>query len=118
LPQFLSNSSVSILRAYTHYRPLRVFLALGALSLLGGLVLSVRFLIFYLIGQGGGHIQSLILAAILLIVGFQIVLIGLLADLVGANRKILEEILYRLRRQDANGMPDHQHSIDTKVRER
>jgi glycosyltransferase involved in cell wall biosynthesis len=105
LPQFLSNSGVTILRAYTLYRPLRVFLALGGLSLLGGLLLSLRFLYFYLIGQGGGHVQSLILAAILLIVGFQIVLIGLLADLVGANRKILEEILYRLRRSDVRRDP-------------
>lgn len=98
LPQFLSNSGVTILRAYTLYRPLRVFLAFGSLSILGGLALGIRFLYFYLIGQGGGHVQSLILAAILLIIGFQIVLIGVLADLVGANRKILEEILYRVRK--------------------
>ena len=60
-------------------------------------MLGIRFIYFYLIGEGGGHIQSLILTAILLIVGFQVVLIGLLADLAGFNRKILEEVLYRLR---------------------
>jgi hypothetical protein len=53
-------------------------------------------------GQGGGHVQSIILAAILLIVGFQIMLIGLLADLIGFNRIILEELLYRLRRMELN----------------
>jgi glycosyltransferase involved in cell wall biosynthesis len=98
LLQFLSNSSITILRAYTLYRPLRVFLWLGGLSLAGGLLLGIRFIYFYLNGQGNGHVQSLILAAILLIVGFQIVLIGLLADLIGFNRKIMEEVLYRIRK--------------------
>lgn len=97
IPHFVSNSSITILRAYTLYRPLRVFLSIGLFSVLFGLLLGIRFLYFYLIGQGGGHVQSLILTAILLIVGFQVVLIGLLADLAGFNRKILEEILYRLR---------------------
>ena len=100
LPQYLSNSSVTILRAYTLYRPLRVFLMLGALSLCCGTALGVRFLYYYLSSQGNGHIQSLILAAVLLIVGFQIVLIGLLADLDGFNRKMLEEVLYRVRKAD------------------
>jgi hypothetical protein len=63
-----------------------------------GLAPAVRFLYFYLIGDGTGHIQSLIFAAVFLIVGFQVLLIGLLADLIGFNRKILEEVLYRLRR--------------------
>jgi glycosyltransferase involved in cell wall biosynthesis len=99
IPDYLANSSVTILRAYTMYRPLRVFTALSALLVLGGLVGVVRFLYFYITGGGiAGHIQSLILAAVLLIVGFQVFLIGLVADLIGFNRKILEEMLYRLRR--------------------
>jgi hypothetical protein len=80
------------------YRPLRVFTALGILLLLGGLVLGLRFLYFYIIGQGVGHVQSVILSAVLLIIGFQVLLIGLVADLISFNRKILEEVLYRLRR--------------------
>lgn len=98
LPDYLANSSATIMRAYTMYRPLRVFTAISLLFLLGGLIGSGRFLYFYLIGQGAGHVQSLILSAVLLIVGFQIFLIGLVADLIGFNRKVLEEILYRLRR--------------------
>jgi glycosyltransferase involved in cell wall biosynthesis len=100
LPHFLSHSGTTILRAYTLYRPLRVFLILGLLSICGGAALGVRFLYFYLNGSGDGHIQSLILAAILLIVGFQVLLIGVVADLIGFNRKILEEVLYRLRRAE------------------
>lgn len=98
IPDFLANQGTTILRAYTMYRPLRVFSILSGVLLMLGLGVGGRFLYFYIIGQGDGHIQSLILAAILMIVGFQVLLIGLLADLIGANRSILEEVLYRLRR--------------------
>lgn len=97
IPHYLANSSTTIVRSYTMYRPLRVFSILGGLFIFSGLVLAGRFLYFYLIGQGSGHLQSVILAAVLLIVGFQVILIGLVADLIGFNRKILEELLYRVR---------------------
>lgn len=100
IPHYLAHSGATIVRAYTMYRPFRVFTALGMFFILGGLALGIRFLYFYIIGQGAGHIQSVILTAILLIVGFQVLLIGLVADLIGFNRKILEEVLYRLRRQE------------------
>ncbi len=99
-PDYLVNSARTIVRSYTMYRPLRVFSLVSMLLLASGLVLAIRFLIFYLLGQGSGHVQSLILAAILLIIGFQTLLIGLVADVIGFNRIILEEILYRLRRQE------------------
>lgn len=99
IPHYLQNSAITILRAYTMYRPLRVFSMLGLLLILIGLVPGLRFVYFYIVNQGAaGHIQSLILAAILIILGFQVMLIGLLADLIGFNRKMLEEVLYRLRR--------------------
>ena len=97
LPEYLINSTATVLRAYTMYQPLRVFLGIGALMILLSSVLGLRFLFFFLSGQGMGHIQSLILTAILTIVGFQVCLIGLMADLVGFNRKMLEETLYRVR---------------------
>ena len=96
-PHYLVNSTATILRAYTMYQPLRVFLVIGGLMTLIGTAIGLRFLFYYLSGQGMGHVQSLILAAILTIVGFQVCLIGLIADLVGFNRKILEETLYRVR---------------------
>lgn len=98
IPHFMTNSVATIIRAYTMYRPLRVFVALGGLMLLGGLALGIRFLYFYFTSGGMGHVQSLILMAVLLIGGMQTFLIGLLADLVGFNRKILEESLYHLRK--------------------
>jgi glycosyltransferase involved in cell wall biosynthesis len=100
IPHYLAHSGATIVRAYTMYRPLRVFTAMGLIFILGGLALGIRFLYFFIIGQGAGHIQSVILTAVLLIVGFQVLLIGLVADLIGFNRKILEEVLYRFRNQE------------------
>ncbi len=101
LPHYLGNSGATIVRAYTLYRPLRVFFTLGFIFIALGLALGGRFLFYFFAGQGNGHVQSLILTAVLLIVGFQILLIGLVADLIGANRKMIEELLYRQRRGDA-----------------
>jgi glycosyltransferase involved in cell wall biosynthesis len=103
IPSFLTLSAVTILRFYIMYRPLRVFVAMGGSLIVGSLVLGVRFLTFYLQGGGAGHVQSLILAAILAIVGFQVCLIGLIADLVRMNRKMLEETLYRVRGMELEG---------------
>lgn len=98
IPHYIRKSGVTILRAYTMYRPMRVFSAVGALFILAGCLPGLRFLWYYVSGERVGHVQSLILAAILIIVGFQILLIGLLADLIANNRKMLEETLYRVRK--------------------
>lgn len=98
---YLVNSSVTILRSFAMYRALRVFTAISAVMFLAGTAIGVRFLVAYFRGTGAGMVQSLILAAVLLIVGFITFLIGLLADLVSFNRKILEEVLYRLRKHDS-----------------
>jgi glycosyltransferase involved in cell wall biosynthesis len=99
---YLRNSSVTIVRSFTLYQPLRVFSVIGAVLLLAGFGLGLRFLYYYLIGEGGGKIQSLILTAVLLLAGFQTFLIGLVADLIAFNRKILEEILYRQRQSQTS----------------
>ncbi len=100
IPDFLSHSTVTIVRAYAMYQSLRVFTVIAGLMLLSGLALGVRYLYFVAIGQGAGHVQSVILAAVLLIVGFQVLLIGLVADLIGFNRRILEELVYRVRKME------------------
>ena len=107
IPHYLAHSGATIIRAYTMYRPLRVFSTLSLVFLLVGLLLSLRFVYFFLLGQGDGHIQSLILAAVLLIVGFQTFLIGLVADLIGFNRKILEDLIYRIRRIEVDRTRDN-----------
>jgi glycosyltransferase involved in cell wall biosynthesis len=103
---YLLNSVGTIIRSFTLYRALRIFTVISAIFLLIGLGIGVRFLVFYFQGQGTGNVQSLILASIFLIVGFITFMIGLIADLVSFNRKILEEVLYRLRRQDSKHPPD------------
>ena len=100
IPSFLALSAVAILRFYTMYRPLRVFMTLGGVLIISGIALGLRFLYFFVQRGGAGHVQSLILAAILTIVGFQVCLIGLIADLVRMNRKMLEEVLYRVRKAE------------------
>ena len=98
---YIRNSTITIVRAYAMYRPLRVFFAIGMVMFLLGVILSARFVaINYILRTGSGNIQSLILAAVLMIIGFQTLLIGLVADLIAFNRIILEEILYRVRKAE------------------
>jgi hypothetical protein len=111
VPHYLGNSTATIMRTYTMYRPLRVFFFIGGLLLLAGLAVGARFLYFYLTGNGQGHLQSVILSAVCLIIGFQVCLIGLLADLIRFNRKILEEVLYRTRRLELQ-VGNHQRTSD------
>ena len=102
---YVRKSAATIVRTYTLYEPLTVFTAAGLTLVAGGLGISLRFLYFYFNGTGSGHVQSLILSAVLLIVGFQVLLIGLLADVLSANRKLTEELLYRVRTLEAAGVP-------------
>jgi glycosyltransferase involved in cell wall biosynthesis len=97
IPQYLAFSGITIIRSYAMYRPLRIFGIIASFLILGGIILAIRFLYFVMIGRGGGHVQSVILAAILFIIGFQTVLIGIVADLISFNRKMMEETLYRLK---------------------
>ena len=96
--QYLRHSASTIIRIYTMYRPLKAFLLLASVLFGVGLLLGIRFLIFHFTEDQAGHVQSLILAAILLISAFIVLVAGLLADLVGANRKLLEDAVTRLRR--------------------
>jgi glycosyltransferase involved in cell wall biosynthesis len=98
---YLRKSASTIFRIYTLYKPLKTFFAIGMLMLLAGFVLGGRFVWHWVQGEHGGHIQSLILAAVFLIAGFQTLLIGLLADLISVNRRLSEEVLIRLRKLDA-----------------
>ncbi len=97
---YIQRSGFTILRTYAMYEPLKVFSTLGGVLLAGGTALGLRFLYFFVFGSGRGHVQSLILAAVLLLLGFQVVLIGLLADIIGSNRRLLETLLEKTRRME------------------
>ena len=96
--QYLRRQIPTILRLFWVYQPLKTFTLIAAVFLGVGLILGLRFLYFFTFHTGAGHVQSLILAAVLLIVGFQILILGLVADLLAANRRLMEDTLYRVRR--------------------
>jgi glycosyltransferase involved in cell wall biosynthesis len=100
IPEYIRRQVPSILRLYMVYQPLRSLSVVSGLFVLPGILIGIRFLYFYLTQRGAGHIQSLILATILLIVGVQIFVLGLVADLIATNRRLLEDTLYRVRRQE------------------
>jgi glycosyltransferase involved in cell wall biosynthesis len=101
IPAYLARSFNTIMRIFMTYRPLSFFTAPGVISILAGTILGLRFLYFYLVTRtSAGHIQSLILVAVLLILGFLLVIFGLIADLISVNRKLLENVEYRLQRLD------------------
>ena len=98
--RYMKRSATVITRSFVMYSPLRFFSILGTILMLIGTVLGVRFLIYMGMGDGDGHIQSLILTAILLLGGFQTITIGLLGDTIAANRKIMEDMQYRIRKME------------------
>jgi glycosyltransferase involved in cell wall biosynthesis len=101
IPAYLARSINTILRIFMTYKPLSFFMIPGGISFLAGSVLGLRFLYFYLVtGTSSGHIQSLILVAVLLILGVLLIIVGLIADLISVNRKLLENVEYRLQRLD------------------
>jgi glycosyltransferase involved in cell wall biosynthesis len=94
---YIKKSGATIVRIYAMYEPLKVFTYIGLVILAGGVVGALRFLMFYFEGQASRHLGSAIATAVLLIFGFQVLLIGLLADVISGNRKLLEDLVYRVR---------------------
>lgn len=97
---YVKRSMVTILRSFMMYRPLKFFFIVGGLFFFLGLALDIRFLVYYIAGSGSGHIQSLILATVLVLIGVQTFVIGLLSDNIASNRKILEDVQYHVRRME------------------
>lgn len=95
---YIRRSTFTMMRMFIVYRPFRFFAIIGLLFLIPGLILGARFLYFYMNHLGSGHIQSLILSAILILTGVQVGLIAVLADLQSINRKLLEDIQVRLKK--------------------
>jgi glycosyltransferase involved in cell wall biosynthesis len=94
---YIKRSAATIVRIYAMYEPLKVFTYLGLTVFTVGFAVSMRFVYYYFQGEAFRHLGSLIAAAVLMIVGFQVLVIGLLADVISGNRKLLEDLLYRIR---------------------
>ena len=97
---YVKKSAATIIRVYAMYEPLKIFTYIGIVFFGTGFAISLRFLYFYLNNAGQGHLQSLILSAVLMIVGFQVLLIGLVADVISGNRKLIEDLVYRVRKME------------------
>ncbi len=98
---YIKKSMLTIIRAFMMYKPLVFFSICGLIPFTIGVIYVIRFLIFYFRGNGLGHTQSLVVASMLIMIGFMTMILGLQADVIAANRKILEDVQYRIRRMEA-----------------
>lgn len=97
---YVKRSMTTIIRAYILYKPIAFFSTLGLLVFTIGFAVGIRYIIYLGMGLGSGHIQSLILASTLMMLGFTTTTLGFLGDLISSNRKILEDIQFRVRKND------------------
>jgi len=97
---YIKRSGATIVRIYTMYEPLKVFTYIGTTMFLVGLGLALRIVYYYFEGQANDHVAGAVAAAIVMILGFQVVLIGLVADAISGTRKLTEDALYRLRKME------------------
>lgn len=109
--RYMKRSASVIIRSFMMYKPLRFFTAFGGIIFMLGVLAGIRYLWFFSHGMGNGHIQSLIFTAISILMGVQIIVIGLLADVVAANRKILEDVQYRIRRIDCESAKGYSETL-------
>ncbi len=100
---YVKKSMLTIIRAFMMYRPLQFFITLGGVLAAVGVAIGVRFVYYFAIGQGNGHTQSLILASMMIILGVMTGIVGLQADIIAGNRKLLEDIQYHVRKLDYDG---------------
>ncbi|MGK7902393.1 MAG: glycosyltransferase family 2 protein [Hormoscilla sp.] len=103
IPSYVQRSILTILRIFMLYKPLRFFTFLGTIPFTAGVLLGIRWLLFFFAGYEKPRVPTLILAAILILIGFQLWMFGLVADLIATNRRILEDIQRRTRRSELDG---------------
>ena len=101
IPQFIHRSASTLIRIYAMYKPLRIFLGIGATVTLVGAAPMFRFLLFAFRGESEGHIQSLVIGSSLLVVGSLVMALGVMADLIRGNRVMLEQVLLKMREMEA-----------------
>lgn len=97
---YVRRSMVTIVRSYMMYKPMKFFGLIGGSVFVLGTILGIRFLYYFFLGDGSGHIQSLILCSTLILLGSETIILGFLASLIAANRKIMEDIQYRVKELD------------------
>jgi len=98
IPSFVISQFTTMTRMYAMHQPLRYFFVISSLIMSIGAIPMVRFLNFYIKGQGDGHIQSLVIGSVLLMIGFQVIVVGFLGDVISFNRRLIEDVLYRVKK--------------------
>jgi glycosyltransferase involved in cell wall biosynthesis len=111
IPSYVTRSIFNIVRVFVLYKPLRFFSVIGALLLSPGIVLALRFLYYYLANGGAGHIQSVILSAILIVSAMIVFVAGILSDLIASNRILLEELRTRQLRSEVEASREHEGGV-------
>ncbi|MCL1884889.1 MAG: glycosyltransferase [Defluviitaleaceae bacterium] len=112
---YIKKSAIVIVRSWMMYKPMRFFFLVGIILFVVGLVFDIRYLILFIMGTTRSHTPSLILAAALKIIGIQTVVVGLLADVVAANRKILEDVQLRVKRLEHSTVLEKPESTEENV---
>jgi glycosyltransferase involved in cell wall biosynthesis len=102
IPGYIGRQVTTLLRMYTMFQPLRVFFFIGITSSSIGILGVLRFLYFFYMSDGAGHIQSLVLSGVLIILGFILFMIGIVADIISFNRQLIEDSLYRVKKMESN----------------
>ncbi|MEQ9640808.1 MAG: glycosyltransferase family 2 protein [Alphaproteobacteria bacterium] len=115
IPSFVSRQLSTMVRMYSMYQPLRVFFLIGTILSVIGVIPILRFLIFYALGEGDGHIQSLVLGGVFVLMGFVAYLVGLVADLINFNRQLVEIALEKVRRLELAAERSDGDMIDQEV---
>ena len=98
IPMYVKKSIGTIIRIFIIYRPMRFFSSIGIVLFIPGFILGIRWIVLYLTDVDGTHVPSLVLASILMLSGFMSILAGFMSDLMATNRKLLEEIQYKVRK--------------------
>jgi glycosyltransferase involved in cell wall biosynthesis len=102
VPRFVASTAATMIRTYTMFRPIALYSTAGSVLVAVGLTPVLRFLYFYFSGEGGGHVQSLVLGGVFLVLGFVTFLIGVVADLVSVNRRLLELTIEKVRQLETD----------------
>lgn len=109
---YIRKSVLTIIRIFVMYKPFRFFAVLGLTLLLISTLLGGRFAYFYFVGHGNDYVKSLIVAGVMLLLSAQVFIVGLLADIIAANRKLLEELLFKVRKLEYDILFDRNTSLD------
>lgn len=98
--QHIKMTGSTMVRVFAMYEPLKTFFNIGSVFLIIGIFFFLRFMYYMVNGQGSGHLQSIVFGAVMFLAGFQILVLGLVSDLIAGNRKLIEEVLYQMRREN------------------